>query len=171
MIADSAVTTAKINDESVTVAKLDPSINFFPSGGIVMWSGTIADIPTDWVLCDGQNGTPDLRNRFIVGAHSGTNPGTTSQAGPGFSIITGAIADDYEPGDTGGETAHQLSVNELPAHNHSYQLRSIYQQGSGPNAQTDMANNGNAAETGNEGSNRYHENRPPYYALAYIMKT
>jgi len=171
MIADSAVTTAKINDESVTVAKLDPSINFFPSGGIVMWSGTIANIPTDWVLCDGTNGTPDLRNRFIVGAHSGTNPGTTSQAGPGFSAITGAIADDYEPGDTGGETAHQLSVNELPAHNHAYQLRSIYQQGSGPNAQTDMANNGNSAETGNEGSNRYHENRPPYYALAYIMKT
>jgi hypothetical protein len=39
-----------------------------PTGGIIMWSGTIATIPAGWALCDGSNGTPDLRNRFIAGA-------------------------------------------------------------------------------------------------------
>jgi hypothetical protein len=39
-----------------------------PSGAIVMWSGTVASIPQGWLLCDGQNGTPDLRDRFIKGA-------------------------------------------------------------------------------------------------------
>jgi hypothetical protein len=39
-----------------------------PKGVIVMWSGAIANIPSGWVLCDGTNGTPDLRDRFIVGA-------------------------------------------------------------------------------------------------------
>lgn len=43
-----------------------------PQGGIIMWSGQAADIPEGWVLCDGQNGTPDLRDRFIVGASAET---------------------------------------------------------------------------------------------------
>jgi len=40
----------------------------FPTGGIIMWSGTIATIPTGWALCDGTSGTPDLRDKFVVGA-------------------------------------------------------------------------------------------------------
>jgi len=169
MIADSAVTTAKIDDESVTVAKLDPSINFFPSGGIVMWSGTIANIPTDWVLCDGNNGTPDLRNRFIVGAHSGTNPGTTAQTGPGFADTTGALADNYEPGDTGGETAHQLTLAEIPSHNHNYNGGNLKELQGDNGGNDDYASGGGTTDS--KGSDRFHENRPPYYALAFIMKT
>ena len=49
----------------------------FPSGGIVMWSGSVASIPSGWLLCDGTNGTPDLRNRFIVGAGSTYAVGAT----------------------------------------------------------------------------------------------
>ena len=44
--------------------------NAIPSGLISMWSGTIASIPSGWVLCNGSNSTPDLRNKFIIGAHS-----------------------------------------------------------------------------------------------------
>jgi hypothetical protein len=55
----------------------------FPSGGIIMWSGTIATIPSGWYLCNGSNGTPDLRNRFIVGAHSDTS-------GVAYTTITGS---------------------------------------------------------------------------------
>ncbi|MDH4156684.1 MAG: phage tail protein [candidate division Zixibacteria bacterium] len=47
-----------------------------PTGLIVMWSGTLANIPTGWALCDGSNGTPDLRNRFIYGVNTGENPGS-----------------------------------------------------------------------------------------------
>ena len=53
------------------------------SGGIALWSGSIASIPTDWALCDGTNGTPDLRNKFVVGA-----------------------GDSYNPADAGGSATH-----------------------------------------------------------------
>jgi hypothetical protein len=54
----------------------DPVIGF-PVGGIIMWSGTLAKVPVGWALCDGANGTPDLRNRFICGAGSTLAVGDT----------------------------------------------------------------------------------------------
>lgn len=49
-----------------------------PSGMIIMWHGTIASIPTGWVICNGDNDTPNLLGRFVEGvATAGTNPGTT----------------------------------------------------------------------------------------------
>lgn len=70
-----------------------------PSGVIVMWSGTIANIPSGWKLCDGTNSTPDLRERFIVG--SGTDSGGT-----------------YDIGDTGGANTVSLAEANLPSHTH-----------------------------------------------------
>jgi hypothetical protein len=54
-------------------------VEFFmvPQGAIIMWSGTLASIPSGWALCDGTNGTPDLRNRFIYGVSAGEDPGAT----------------------------------------------------------------------------------------------
>ena len=46
-----------------------------PRGVIVMWSGTLASIPSGWALCNGSNGTPDLRDRFVYGASANENPG------------------------------------------------------------------------------------------------
>ena len=66
-----------------------------PVGTIVLWSGTTSNIPTGWVLCNGSNGTPDLRDRFIVGAGS-----------------------TYSVGATGGEASHTLTEDELPSHTH-----------------------------------------------------
>ena len=85
---------------------------------IMMFSG--ATIPSGWALCDGNNNTPDLRNKFIVAANA-AGDATTTQAGPTFNATTGAVNESgqYEPGDTGGETAHQLTIAELAAHNHS----------------------------------------------------
>lgn len=54
---------------------------YLPSGLIVMWHGTIASIPTGWVICDGNNSTPDLLGRFVEGvATAATNPGSTGGA-------------------------------------------------------------------------------------------
>lgn len=44
-------------------------------GGIIMWHGSLASIPPDYALCDGDNGTPDLRDKFVVGSANGVNPG------------------------------------------------------------------------------------------------
>ncbi len=67
-----------------------------PKGLISMWSGSIEAIPTGWALCNGENGTPDLRDRFIVG-----------------------VGGDYEIGDTGGLDSVTLTTSQLPSHRHS----------------------------------------------------
>ena len=67
-----------------------------PSGGIIMWSGTVANIPSGWYLCNGSYGTPDLRDRFVVGAGS-----------------------SYNPGNTGGSETVSISTSNMPSHNHS----------------------------------------------------
>lgn len=142
-----------------------------PIGGIIMWSGTIANIPTGWALCDGTNSTPDLRNRFIVGAHSGAGSGTSATAGPGFSADTGALSANYTPGNTGGSTAHQLTIAELASHNHSVTVPASGKfDVQGNDLDVPTANNGTYT-TSSAGSDKYHENRPPYYALAFIMRT
>ncbi|MDD5431112.1 MAG: hypothetical protein PHP03_02720 [Candidatus Pacebacteria bacterium] len=67
-----------------------------PDGIIAIWSGTIASIPAGWALCDGNNGTPDMRNRFVYGAES--------------TITTG--------------NASLITASEMPSHNHTYSFSS-----------------------------------------------
>ncbi|GAM11327.1 hypothetical protein OR1_03640 [Geobacter sp. OR-1] len=134
--------------------------NGIPKGGIIMWSGTT--VPEGWALCDGTNGTPNLLDKFIVGAGSG-----------------------YTLGATGGESTHILTVAEMPRHNHTDAghlhvqpggWSPLYIQPGGGNysrssgsgyASVDAYGYANISYTG---SNAAHENRPPYYALAFIMK-
>ena len=158
--------TIKIRDGGAWVDVGGSGDATVPSGGIIMWSGSIASIPSGWALCNGSNGTPDLRDRFIVGAsNNGSNQVT-------FNADTGAISGSYSVGVTGGEVAHQLTVAEMPSHLHGY--------GDETNQGTGGGQGGGGADTGSttkskttdtRGSNDYHENRPPYYALAFIMKT
>ena len=149
-----------------------------PIGGIIMWSGTAnpfneednpTGIPTGWALCDGSNSTPDLRNRFVVGAHSGAGIGTDATAGPGFDVGNGTLSSNYTPGNFGGETAHQLSIPELASHTHQ-----LYNQIGQSGRSVIGGNNGSNTtdqQSGGAGQNKFHENRPPYYALAFIMRT
>ena len=63
----------------------------FPTGGIIMWSGTNASIPLGWSLCDGSNGTPDLTDKFIVSVTSAAeNPGTASVPNQ-FVTVSGTL--------------------------------------------------------------------------------
>jgi len=139
-----------------------------PEGLIAMWYGSIANIPTGWLLCDGTKGTPDLRNRFIVGAHSGAGVGFTPTSGPGFDGTTGALNANYTPGNRGGRTAHKLTVAEMPAHDHLDNTAVPSRSTSGGGARDGA--DGRTTRTGSTGGDKYHENRPPYYALAFIMR-
>lgn len=137
----------------------------FPSGGIIMWSGSIAAIPSGWVLCNGSNSTPDLRNRFIVGA------------GSTYAVnATGGSADATLPTHT-----HTATVTD-PGHAHTYDRAGspAIQSGSTTACLTNPAAttpNTSTQTTGitvgisTEGSSGTNANLPPYYALAYIMKT
>jgi len=70
-----------------------------PLGSIYQWSGSIASIPTGWGLCDGTNGTPDLRDRFLVGAGGALNPDDTGGASQHQHTLT---TDGHTHGITGG---------------------------------------------------------------------
>lgn len=84
-----------------------------PQGGIIMWSGSIANIPAGWALCNGANGTPNLRDRFIVGAGGTYNPYTTGGAA---SATTNTAGWHGHGSFTGG---HTLTTAQMPAHTHS----------------------------------------------------
>ena len=143
----------------------------FPTGGIILWSGSVASIPSGWALCNGSNGTPDLRNRFVVGA------------GSTYAVnATGGSADAIVVSHT--HTATSSSSVTDPGHAHN--VDGAYGGGgnpggslnvdnpSGKNRATTTATTGitvatstTVASTGSSGTNA---NLPPYYALAYIMK-
>lgn len=122
-----------------------------PIGSIVMFSGTIDHLPIGWNCCDGSNNTPDLRDLFIVGA------GKT-----------------YNPGDTGGEEMVTLTPEQIPPHNHGYQqfnpVNDDWKSGGADSPGNATGGNQPAASDANKGG-QAHENRPPYYALYYIMRT
>lgn len=149
----------------------------FPSGGIVMWSGSIASIPTGWALCNGTNGTPNLVDRFIVGAGSSYGVGAT-----GGSANSTLIAHTHSISSAGSHThsfntgAQYSTADSAPNSPITYLAgtsgTSALQSGSGINSQGYILSAGDhthsvtSAGTGS-GSG---DNLPPYFALAYIMK-
>lgn len=174
----------------VLLGKVDPASQVFsggvPLGGIIMWSGAVGAVPYGYQLCDGTNGTPDLRDRFVLGAGGA-----------------------YNPGDTGGEAAHVLSHAEMPSHSHGVgslsvanrQIRGTVSMGGNGNSSgisttgvfSGTGGTGTAASFGSgtvsnafqivadhdhnlsgfvttEGAGAAHNNMPPYYALAFIQR-
>lgn len=192
-----------------------------PPGGIIMWSGSVASIPAGWALCNGSNGTPDLRDRFVVGAGTTYTPGNTGGSAtvalveadlPSHTHTASPITVSTDSGHThtagtyGTSTASLvgsvslrrrdgtvsiapspagiISVSEFTGGNfsriatgngdssgdvlsinatHSHTL-------SGTSATGGSHNHTLSGNTGATGSGTAHENRPPYYALAFIMK-
>lgn len=138
-----------------------------PAGLISLWSGSIGSIPSGWYLCDGTNGTPDLRDRFIVGA--GTTYAVTATGGSTDSVVV-----------QHNHTA--TSVVTDPGHNHStYQFQSVYDgldstvlggQAWNAASTTGTSTTGITVATtvANSGVSGVNANLPPYYALAYIMR-
>ena len=128
-----------------------------PQGSIIPWYGSIGNIPNGFALCDGKNGTPDLRDRFLVGA-----------------------GNLYTLGNTGGENSHRLTVAEMPSHQHDsgwgensslgsvFGLSQYLKDRRLGALEHDYDNCG--ALTSLTGGDQPHENRPPYFALYYIIK-
>lgn len=136
----------------------------FPSGGIIMWSGNISNIPSGWVLCDGQNNTPDLRNRFVIGAGNTYTVGLT-----GGSKDAVAISHTHSLTDPGHSHEWPSDGQNIRWNAGGLYGGSFTAPKYGAGATTEASNTGiTIASSGEDGTNK---NMPPYYALAYIMKT
>ena len=134
-----------------------PTGGYVPIGGIVMYSGYVENLPAAWKFCDGANGTPDLRDKFIVCCKT-------------------AAGGSYPQGQTGGEATHVLTAGEMPAHSHT--MWSRYPQptelwgnyGKCDDDTSSPITNRMGGITGPVGDGTAHNNIPPYYALAFIQR-
>jgi microcystin-dependent protein len=142
-------TSGAVNTGSLNVTGYSSNA-LVPTGAIIMWAGTTP--PTGWALCDGSGGRPDLRGRFIVG----------------YSPFDG----DYSSiANSGGEKMHTLTVNEMPSHIHSLRGSNVGNFGGfGAVPGVNPGTNEGGGDTNSTGGNQAHENRPPYYTLAFIIK-
>jgi len=136
-----------------------------PTGIIEYFSGTLATIPSGWALCDGTLGTPDLRARFVRGvATAVTNPGALGGA-DNVSLSSSTIA------------SHNHTI---VSYTHTHQFTGATGAGSGGIRRTATGTETDTQRTTNNsppnqnligtGANGSHENRPPFFELAYIMK-
>jgi len=167
ILQDSAGATIATYDDIYGILGTIPAVaSVLPTGMILLWSGSIGSIPAGFLLCDGTNSTPDLRNRFVVGA------------GSSYSVNqTGGSADAIVVSHTHTAT----SVVTDPGHNHTVTITPISDSGTGsPSRMTDSgstttstATTGITVATTNAtaGTSGTGANIPPYFALCYIMKS
>jgi hypothetical protein len=176
-------------EKAVTPAGLSASVGkAIPTGVIVMWSGSEASIPAGWALCNGANGTPDLRGKFVIAAG-----GTYAVGATGGSANAVVVSHNHgASADFNGNHAHSGSTNTAGNHAHTDQLgRNVNELGSYPapggggggTMTTDAAGNHSHSLSINAAGNHNHgitvnaagesgtgKNLPPYYALALIMR-
>ena len=160
----------------------------FPVGGIIMWSGSTATIPSGWRLCDGGNGTPDLRDRFVVGAgltYAVNEKGGNANAvvvshnhGGSVSVATKSLSGTIKTRNGGGgRYADSVPVSTTGVFTWKNLTGSVGNgwqgEGGGNSATITMNANHNHSATlsvSNTGVSGSNANLPPYYALCYIMK-
>ena len=134
-----------VTAKTITDLQAEITAKGVPSGAITMWHGLISAIPSGWVLCDGTNSTPDLREKFVRGAPAST-----------------------EAGGTGGADTHTLSVAEMPIHDHDMSMSHV--AGSSSRFYEGGTFN-NTDNTQTAGSGAAHNNMPAYYQILFIMKS
>jgi microcystin-dependent protein len=144
-----------------------------PKRGIIMWSGTIADIPNGFVLCDGRTvsgfGTvPDLRGRFIVGYYGKRDDESSANS---------ELLGDYGSiGTKGGAKQVAITIDQMPSHTHTFNNKVVVTSRDNPDNTGGKVGEANGttkstlASPNNTGGGNPHENRPPYYVLAFIIK-
>ena len=173
-----------------SVAYAQSAANGVPVGGIIMWSGAASAIPQGWALCDGTKGTPNLQDRFIVGAGSGYAVGATG----------GAASIDLNhhhavPAHQHAISSQSLTANSAGSHSHE-ETTDADPVGAGGNRAVQASGSVGHNNTGTAGAHSHsisgHNHsgytgltpdfetgitltvtdiRPPYYALCFIMRT
>lgn len=158
--------------QGMIMAWLPPTV--LPLTGDTFGTGGVYPIspPAGWAICDGANGTPDLRGRFLLGTNSNTSTNSN------YTV--------QEVNSIGGEESHVLTIAETPAHTHSY-TDVYYTENNSVVSDLDVIEGGNnkrgsgstdgdnsylgrTKNTGSTGGGTAHNNMPPFYTVIYIMK-
>jgi hypothetical protein len=161
----STITAAgKVNGSALTglanipsSAGVIPLVNLassVPSGVICMWSGTVATIPDGWLLCDGTNGTPDLRDKFVIGAKE-------DSGGAAKTNVTGSLT----------QTGGAATSSALIAHTHGINARYGATSNGGYVSSNSIGASTETLATASAGSGTDFSIMNPYYALAFILKS
>ena len=161
------LSTQDANNVNITGGTISGVSGLLPTGVIVMWSGNVSAIPSGWALCNGSGGTPDLRNKFIVGA--GTSYAVGATGGSADAVVV-------------SHTHTAVSAVTDPGHSHTYTTKqqALPQSGSSTlcwwresTANTSISTTGISVATtvNSSGVPAAGTNLPPYYALCYIIKT
>ena len=171
VLQTSAGVTLQTLDNLYPILQTAPIVTpSLPTGAIILWSGSIGAIPSGFTICDGTLGTPDLRDRFIVGAGSSYAVGATGGSADSIvvshthtasstSTVTDPTHQHSVPNNSGGA---QMGMGNVSGRN--YGIGFTDSVATGITVSTSTTN----TATGVSGTNA---NLPPYYALAYIMKT
>ena len=189
-VAFGAGESAVVICDGTDVKEIVKTVTAFQTNMIMLWGGTIANIPAGWGLCDGTNGTPDLRDRFIVGAREDEASDAKTNLTGSLTVSGGDLttASGGAHSHTGSTQSHTLTLSQIPSHSHNISLPITFHDTgaggvsptwSGPQASQSAAaavstntQGGGAGHTHgiSEEAAHTHEATPPYYALAYIMK-
>jgi len=184
--ASPVVPTVVASDDSTKAASTAFVRDIIPAGVIVMWSGSIATIPTGWLLCNGSSGTPDLRNKFIIAANA-DDAGVAKTSVTGAATQTGGSKDATLVSHTHAFSANTntasltgtFTAGKPPSASGIVTLTASNVAGSGDGSQSTGGNfsinashshtvSGTTSEAGDSATNA---NLVPYYSLAYIMKS
>jgi len=158
-----------VNDASGNLDSIDANKILVPKGLIAMWSGDT--VPSGWNLCDGNAGKdvnglriPDLRGRFVVMVNLQANPSPNKDS-------ANAVLNTYSMGSIGGEQLHTLTENEM-LHKHDTNVTRLCRSSGGS---CDIVGGADATKLTSLDPKidippTPHNNLPPYYALAFIIK-
>lgn len=169
---DDAGNPLVVDLDALLSAKLDALI---PPGTIVAYAGDVAELTDAWLVCDGTNGTPDLRAKFVIGSNDSTFPPNTE--GGNSTVTTSASGDHSHGGATGSTT---LTLDQIPSHTHAIQILTVGASGApggtavGNGGATSGAAGGGQGHTHSISASGTHTHTatilPPYYSLVYIMR-
>jgi hypothetical protein len=178
---DTRGATVEMDDKQIQLAWLADAIidlittRGVPAGTIMIWSGIVADIPDGYKLCNGLDGTPDLRDKFVIGAGGTLNPGDTGGANSLSPTITVPAAGSHN------HTLPAISGSAVTGITPVVNLQTTYAGGGTQHGVHDFTLNdpghthSGGGNTGDAGSHTHaatvtFDNRPSYYAFCYIIK-
>ena len=140
----------------------------FSTGMIIMWNGTPSNIPTGWALCNGANGTPNLTDKFIVGA------GNTYGYGATGGTKDATLVSHSHTGSTGGAGSHSHTYSKAGTPGTASMGSGVgstsVNKGSTTTNTSSIGNHTHSVSISTNGSSATNKNLPPYFALCYIMR-